>query len=69
MLSWVWIGYLSITQLYPVFWKTVLLQAPSGREGGILGKFPKVLVILVGAIASGSPVKEVRNLFLHGGGG
>jgi hypothetical protein len=45
------------------FWKTVLLQAPSGR------KFPKFHVILVGAIASGSPVKEVRNLFLHGGGG
>jgi hypothetical protein len=31
--------------------------------------FPKVHVILVGAIASGSPVKEVGNLFLHSGGG
>jgi hypothetical protein len=31
--------------------------------------FPKVHVILVGAIASRSPVKEVGNLFLHGGGG
>jgi hypothetical protein len=51
------------------FWKIVLLQALSGREVVFLGSFSKVHVILIVAIASGSSVKEVGDLFLHGGGG
>jgi hypothetical protein len=68
MLSWVWIGYLSIAQLFPVFGRQCYCKRRR-VGGGILGTFSKVHVILVVAIASGSSVKEVGNLFLHGGGG
>jgi hypothetical protein len=47
MSFWPWIGYLSIEPLYPIFWKTVSLQAPSGREVIFVGSALKYSITLL----------------------